>query len=123
MENQAPLGQEALALLEDEEVEEALLKTLRLLKQLNESGLLDLLLVLTSKEVVERLTGILVTTGLLRLADKLEEAPARLAELVEALEEPVKPVRLSGLLLALQDEEVARGLARLLRVLRTIGSW
>lgn len=123
MENQAPLGQEALALLEDEEVEEALLKTLRLLKQLNESGLLDLLLVLTSKEVVERLTGILVTTGLLRLADKLEEAPDRLAELVEALEEPVKPVRLSGLLLALQDEEVARGLARLLRVLRTIGSW
>ena len=78
---------------------------------------------LTSKEVVERLTGILVTTGLLRLADKLEEAPDRLAELVEALEEPVKPVRLSGLLLALQDEEVARGLARLLRVLRTIGSW
>ena len=123
MEGQAPLGQEALALLEDGEVEEALLKTLRLLKQLNESGLLDLLLVLTSKAVVERLTGILVTTGLLRLADKLEEAPDKLAELVEALEEPVEPVRLSGLLLALRDPEVARGLARLLRVLKTIGSW
>ncbi len=109
--------------LEDRETEEALLKTMNLLRQLNRSGVLDLLLVLTDEEVFRRIINLVVSTGLMKIGDRIDELPTKLAQLLDALEEPAEPIYIYGLLKSLQDPEVARGLARLVKVLKIIGSW
>jgi len=109
--------------IEDQETEEAILKTMQLLRQLNQSGLLDLLLALTDKEVVHRLMDIAVSTGLLKIADKIDQLPDKMAQILDALEEPTEPMYIYSLLKALSDPEVARGLARVIKMLKIIGSW
>ena len=108
---------------EDQETEEALLKTMQLLRQLNNSGILDLLLVLTDRDVFQRIVGIAASTGVFRIADRLDELPTRLSQLLDALEEPAEPIGVYSLLQALRDPEVTRGLARMIKILKIIGSW
>ena len=108
---------------EDQETEEALLKTIQLLRQLNNSGLLDLLLVLTDKDVFQRIVGIAVSTGVFKIADRVDELPTKLSQLLDALEEPAEPIGIYSLLQALRDPEVAKGLARVIKILKIIGSW
>ncbi len=108
---------------EDQETEEALLKTMQLLRQLNNSGILDLLLVLTDKDVFQRIVSIAVSTGLFKIADRIDELPTKLSQLLDALEEPAEPIGVYTLLQALRDPEVARGLAKMIRILKIIGSW
>ena len=108
---------------EDQETEEALLKTMQLLRQLNNSGILDLLLVLTDRDVFQRIVSIAASTGVFRIADRLDELPTRLSQLLDALEEPAEPIGVYSLLQALQDPEVAKGLARIIKILKIIGSW
>ena len=108
---------------EDQETEEALLKTMQLLRQLNNSGILDLLLVLTDKDVFQRIVSIAASTGVFRIADRIDELPTRLSQLLDALEEPAEPIGVYTLLQALRDPEVAKGLARMIKILKIIGSW
>ena len=108
---------------EDQETEEALLKTMQLLRQLNNSGILDLLLVLTDKDVFQRIVSIAVSTGLFKIADRIDELPTKLSQLLDALEEPAEPIGVYTLLQALRDPGVARGLAKMIRILKIIGSW
>ncbi len=108
---------------EDQETEEALLKTMQLLRQLNNSGILDLLLVLTDKDVFQRIVSIAVSTGLFKIADRIDELPTKLSQLLDALEEPAEPIGIYTLLQALRDPGVARGLAKMIRILKIIGSW
>ncbi len=110
-----------LQALEDPEAAEALAKTLELARRLEESGILDLLLALTGPMVVDRLTQYLVTPGLMKLADRLPELLEALARIAAALEEPVEPVTPSQALARLGDPRVARGLARLLKILEALG--
>jgi len=108
---------------EDRETEEALLKTMQLLRQLNNSGILDLLLVLTDRDVFQRIVGIAASTGVFKIADRADELPTRLSQLLDALEEPAEPIGVYSLLQALRDPEVAKGLARMIKILKIIGSW
>jgi len=108
---------------EDQETEEALLKTMQLLRQLNNSGILDLLLVLTDKDVFQRIVGIAASTGVFKIADRVDELPTRLSQLLDALEEPAEPIGVYSLLQALRDPEIAKGLARMIKILKIIGSW
>ncbi len=108
--------------LEDPKVQAAIAKMITLLKNMEESGLLDLLIAVTDPQVVEGLTRTFLTTGTLELADKAPELLDTLAGVVNALEKPVEPKSLTGLLSSLSDPAVARGLARMVEVLRVIGS-
>ena len=114
-------SQLAREVLEAIEEEEALEKLVELLRNLGRSGLLDVLVAASDPEVVSRLYKLVVSTGLLRLLDRLPELSKLLDELVRALEEPVEPVSLMGFLRRLRDPEVGRGLARLLELLRILG--
>jgi len=100
---------------------EAIEKMLAVLDNLERSGVLDLLQALTDPDVVERLSHILVTPGLLRLLDNLDKLTDTLSRVASALEEPAEPASLGRLLAELRDPEVRRGLARLLAVIREIG--
>ncbi|MEB3861146.1 MAG: DUF1641 domain-containing protein [Desulfurococcales archaeon] len=107
--------------LGDPELQESLEKMVKLVKALNRSGLLDVLLAMADEEVVARLSSMLVTTGTMKLADNIEELTRAAGEVAQALSEPVEPVPLSELVSSLRDPEVLRGLARLLKVLKALG--
>ena len=107
--------------LGDPELQESLEKMVKLVKALNRSGLLDVLLAVADEEVVARLSSMLVTTGTMKLADNIEELTRAAGEVAQALSEPVDPVPLSELVSSLRDPEVLRGLARLLKVLKALG--
>ncbi len=112
---------ELLQSLEDPSAAEALAKIVELAKRLEESGLLDLLLALTDPMVVERITQYLVSPGLMKLADRLPELLDALARVSGALEEPVEPISPTKALARLGDPKVARGLARLLKIVEALG--
>lgn len=103
------------------ELQEALDKMVTLLKNLNESGLLDVMIALTDREAVGRLSGILVNTGSMKLMDNLDKLLAVAGEAADAMAKPVEPMPLSRLVASLADPEVARGLARLIQVLKAMG--
>ncbi len=115
-----PLG-ELIAALEDPEFQEGLRKLVRLVKNLERSGLLDMLLALTDEEVLGRLFQLLLSPGTLRLLDNLDTVADKMAAVMEALEKPSEPVSLTGVVASLRDPEVARGLARMIEVLRVLG--
>ncbi len=121
-----PLQRDALErlLLElgDPEFQDALEKIVTLVKNLNESGILDLLIALTDRDTIARITGILVNTGTMKLLDNLEQVSTITGEAASAMAEPVEPASLSQLIRNLADPEVARGLARIMQVLKAIGS-
>ncbi len=107
--------------LSEPQLQEALDKMVTLLKNLNESGLLDVLIALTDREAVERLSRILVNTGSMKLMDNLDKVLAVAGEAADAMSRPVEPMPLSKLVASLADPEVARGLARLIQVLKAMG--
>jgi len=111
-----------IAALEDPEFQAGLQKLVQLLKNMERSGLLDALVALTDEDAISRLIEILLTTGTLQVADRLDRIADTIGVIVQALEEPVEPVSLTGLLASLRDPDVARGLARMLRVLKALGS-
>jgi len=111
-----------LAALEDPEFQAGLQKLVQLVKNLERSGLLDAMIALTDEDAMSRLVQILLTTGTLQILDSIDRLADTAGAVVKALEEPVEPVSLTGLLASLRDPEVARGLARMLRVLKAIGA-
>lgn len=108
--------------LQKPEASETIEKLVRLLENLDRSGVLDLLIAVTEPEVVERLAGIIVSTGLLRLLDNLEPLMDALGRAGTALVAEEEPKSLSQILAELKDPAVRRGLARLLAALRELGS-
>ncbi|MEB2835728.1 MAG: DUF1641 domain-containing protein [Desulfurococcales archaeon] len=103
------------------EVREALVKAVDLLANLERSGLLDLLIALTDEDVVKRIVQLVMTTGTMKLADNLPELLDKLGAIAATLAEPAEPLGITGLLESLKDPAVARGLSRLVTVLRALG--
>ncbi len=107
--------------LEDEVTLEAIEKTLAILRNLERSGILDILEALTDPEVIERLTRILISTSSLKLADNAPELIDKASKAAEALVKPVEPATPAKLLASLKDPRVARGIARLIEALKALG--
>ncbi len=115
-------GIERLAsLLEDPKAAEALARLLETAVKLEESGLLDLVEALADEKVIRSLSELLLTPGSLRLLDNLDKLLDIAGTAAEALSQPAEPVGLSGLLRALGDPEVQRGLGKLVGLLRALG--
>ncbi|MEB3774842.1 MAG: DUF1641 domain-containing protein [Desulfurococcales archaeon] len=110
-----------LTQLEDKDLQESILKVVELAKNLNRSGVLDMLIALTDKEALSRLVEMLMTPGTMKLMDNLDELTNIIGDIAVALKEPVEPVTITGLLRSLSDPEVSRGLARLILILRILG--
>ncbi len=114
----------------------ALERALDLLVKLDEMGVLETLDEVLEPEVIEYLMRYLMHPGLLRAADRLDivfdalgridiEAAAGQAELLnkalKSVPKEAKPVGLGGLLSALRDPDVQRGLGFLVEFLRNLG--
>ena len=65
---------------------------MQLLRQLSNSCIPGLLLVLTDRDVFQRIMGIAVSTGVFKIAGHLDELPTKLSQLLDALEEPAEPI-------------------------------
>jgi len=115
---------------------EALEKFLDLLVKLNESGILDTASDIVDPDVIGRLSEILLRPSTLQILDHLDEildamgqvkpetltkSFATLGTVLEAMEKEAKPVGIPGLLKALSDPEVQKGLGVALEVLRALG--
>jgi uncharacterized protein YjgD (DUF1641 family) len=115
---------------------EALEKFLDLLVRMNELGLLDTLKDLMDPELIGRLSELVLTPGMMKLLDRaddllelagsvdvedLKKSLPLVKAALEALAREPKPVGLRGLLGALRDPDVQRGLGLAVEVLRAIG--
>lgn len=111
-------------------------KFLDTLVKLDEYGLLDAVNGLVDPELIGRLAEILITPSTLKLLDRVDELVGLLGEVdvdavksnvgtlkavLEALQKEPKPVGLAGLLRALSDPEVQRGLGVAIEVLKALG--
>ncbi|WP_460024263.1 helical membrane plugin domain-containing protein [Infirmifilum sp. SLHALR2] len=115
---------------------EALNKALEVLVRANELGLLDTVKDLLDPEFIGRLSSLLLTPGTLKLLDHIddilellgsvdyealkEKAPV-LVEALKSLPKEPQPIGLLGLLKALSDPEVQRGLGVVLELLKALG--
>lgn len=114
----------------------ALERALDLLVKLDEMGVLEAVDEVLDPDVIGYLMKFLMHPGLLRAADRLDlvfdalgridiEAAAGQAELLnkalKAVPKEAKPVGLGGLLSALRDPDVQRGLGFLVEFLRNLG--
>ncbi|QOJ78730.1 DUF1641 domain-containing protein [Infirmifilum lucidum] len=115
---------------------ESVNKVLDVLARMNELGILDAAKDILDPEVIGRLSSLLLTPGTLRLLDHLDDLLDMLGSvdyealkenlplLVDALKsipkEP-KPIGLVGLLKALNDPEVQRGLGVAVELLKALG--
>ncbi|MCE4622006.1 MAG: DUF1641 domain-containing protein [Desulfurococcales archaeon] len=120
MSERDPLAQ-LLTELENPEFQEVLSKLLELVKNLEKSGLLDMLVAITEPEVINRIFDMVITTGTMKLGDSIEGLLNKLGDVAEALQEDSKPASLSELLASLKDPEVAKGLGRLIALLKALG--
>lgn len=115
---------------------EALEKFLDLLVRMNELGLLDTLKDIMDPELIGRLSELVLTPGTMKLLDRaddllelagsvnvedLKRSLPLVKAALEALAREPKPVGLRGLLGALRDPDVQRGLGLAIEVLRAIG--
>ena len=111
-------------------------KTLKLLNKLNELGILDSLIDVLDPEVIDKLVPLILNIHTLRLLEQLDNILEILSSLdyntikgkinlineaVKSIPEKPKPVGLTGLLGALRDPDVQRGLGIVIEVLRKIG--
>lgn len=112
---------ELLSGLEDPDLQNALSKMIELLKNLERSGLLDMMIALTEPEVVNRIMDMVITTGTLKLGDSVDTLLDMLGKLADALVKEPEPMGLSQVLASLKDPEVAKGLARLVAILKILG--
>lgn len=106
------------SVLQEEEVIE---KFMQLIKNLDESGIIDVLTAATDPEGMKRLVQILITPGTMKLVDNIDVLLNLLGDISKALSEPVEPVSLFTFMRKLGDKEVGRGLARLLAILKILG--
>ncbi|MGB9726139.1 MAG: DUF1641 domain-containing protein [Fervidicoccaceae archaeon] len=113
-----------ISFLENNETEEAIANLMELLVIANKSGLLDLLKVMANEEVFESLLKYLLNANVLRLADKLD-AYAELFDKAGTvlLSEEKERTGIGGLLKALGDPDVQRGLTKAIKLLKLIGSY
>ena len=100
---------------------EAMQKLITVLRNMNESGMLDLLETVTDPDVYHRILALVMTTGTMRLVDNLDKLLDLLGELAYAMSEPAEPIGLTGLLEALGDPDVQKGLGRLVKILKALG--
>ena len=100
---------------------EAMQKLVTILRNMHESGMLDMLETITDPDVYHRILALVMTTGTMRLVDNLDKLLDLLGEVAHAVSEPVKPIGLTGLLEALGDPEVQRGLGKLVNILKALG--
>ena len=130
--------EEKLSKLLTEENVKTLDKTLRLLKKMDDLGILDSLSDALEPEVLAGLVKLVMSPCTLRLLDRLdlifeilgridyeaiEKKVPLINEAVKAIPEKPKPVGLTGLLGALRDPEVQKGLGLVIEVLRKIGKY
>ena len=109
--------------MEQPEFQEALNKLIMILKNMEESGLLDLLEAVTNPLVIERIMQLILTTGLMRLGDKIDSLLDMIGDMAATMTKPVEPISLSQLLASLRDPDVAKGLARAIQILRILGKF
>ncbi len=100
---------------------EAIVNALDVLVRMNELGILDAVKDLLDVEVIGRVSSLLMTPGTLRLLDYIDDLLNLLGSIdYEALKE-ARPVGLLGLLKALTDPDVQRGLGIAVEILRSLG--
>jgi uncharacterized protein YjgD (DUF1641 family) len=119
-----------------QERREALEKFLDMLVKMNELGLLDTIRDLLDPEFIGRLSELLMTPGTLKLLDHIDDLldlagsidveaikgnmPLIRAAL-EALSREPKPVGITGLMRAMSDPDVQKGLGLMVELLKAIG--
>ena len=107
--------------LEDPEFQTAINKLVDVVKNLEKSGILDLLETITDPMVLDRLAQLAASTGLMKLGDNIENLLDIVGDITSLLEKPVEPIGPSKLLLSLKDPDVARGLTIAIELLRLLG--
>ncbi len=107
--------------LEDPQMQDALKKIIKIIKNLEESGILEMLETITDPQVFERIMQLVLTTGIVGLGDKIETFIDVTRDIVSTLGKPVEPISPTGLLTSLRDPDVARGLAKFIQILKIIG--
>jgi len=122
--NSSQSTEKLVSLLESRETEEAVASLMELLTELNKSGLLDLLKVIADSEVFHSLLKYLMNPSVLRIADRLDLYADFLDRAGEVLiTEEKEKTGISGLLKALGDPEVQKGLTKAIKLLKLLGSY
>jgi len=122
--NSSQSTEKLVSLLESRETEEAVASLMELLTELNKSGLLDLLRVVGDSEVFHSLLKYLMNPSVLRIADRLDLYADFLDRAGEVLiTEEKEKTGISGLLKALGDPEVQKGLTKAIKLLKLLGSY
>ncbi|MEB2837232.1 MAG: DUF1641 domain-containing protein [Desulfurococcales archaeon] len=115
-------GLEELArILSEPGAAEALEKLVRVAVKLDEAGVLDLLEALADGRLIREFLEAALSGGAIRVLDQLNDIVKEIGEVADAIVAEPRPVGLSGLLRALRDPEVQRGLGRLIALLRALG--
>jgi len=115
-------GLERLSMLLSEPgVLEALEKLVRVAVKMNESGLLDFIEALADGRLIRGALEALLSSGGLELLDKVNSLLKELGEAADALVGEAKPLGLTGILDALRDPDVRRGIGRLVLALKILG--
>ena len=110
-----------LAHLEDPSFQDIIGKLIEMLRNLEESGLLDVLVALTQPEVIRKIIDLELASNASKLGEIIDIFTEKLDGIIDALSKDAKPAGLSQVLSSLKDPEVARGLARLVEILRALG--
>jgi uncharacterized protein YjgD (DUF1641 family) len=119
---ESPSGIEKLAsLLEDPKSAEVMAKLIELAVKLEEAGVLDVIGALADEKALRSLADFFLSSGALHLLDNMDNLIDMVSKMVEAMSRPAEPVGLGGLLRALGDPDVQRGLGRLLALLKALG--
>ncbi len=113
--------QEINMLLEDPSTVAAIKKTLQLIVNLEKSGILDLLLALTEKNVISKVMEIMINTGSMRIVDNADYLLDKLGEATMMLRKPVNEPTIAELLKTMFDKETLSGLIRILNVIKALG--
>jgi len=110
-----------LAELENEEFQQGIDKLINIIKNLEASGILDFLEAITDPALLNKLTELF----LINISDKselIENLLDQLTEAVAVVEKAEEPRSLTGLLAELRDPEVLKGMARMIKILKVLGS-
>ena len=110
-----------LAELENEEFQQSIDKLINIIKNLEASGILDFLEAITDPALLNKLTELF----LINISDKSEFFEGLLDQLTDiaaVIEKTEEPKSLTSLLAELRDPEVLRGMARMIKMLKILGS-
>ena len=115
-------GLEALSrLLSEPGAVEALEKLVRVAVRLNESGMLDFMEALADGKLIREALEALLSSGGLELLERVNALLKELGEAVDMLLREPEPLTITGILEALEDPEVRRGIGRLILALKVLG--